>query len=110
MYSTRHYESGCPTLGGTDFDKEDARELYTLDLDSMRTIKGLVLGAEAGGSGRERAANAKVHAELVRQGERWAQHVLEVRSCVLNRRPFFLPSETQLNASLPTHCRVPSLG
>ena len=39
MYAVRHYEGATsPSLGGADFDKEEVRELETLDRDSLKTI------------------------------------------------------------------------
>ena len=71
MYAVRHYEGATsPSLGGADFDKEEVRELETLDRDSLKTIEGLVLG-------KLDAASRSAHDELIRQGRRWAQHILE---------------------------------
>lgn len=62
----RHFDVDFPTLGGSSFDKEEVRELEALNIDSLRSIDALIRGE-----------GESVRADLLRQGQRWAQHVLE---------------------------------
>jgi len=70
MYCVVHYEQGRPELGGSKFDKEEVQELEALDQDSLLTIDSLVKGSGDGD-------DACVRGDLIRQGRRWAQHILE---------------------------------
>jgi len=69
MYSVRHYDHAIPNLGGSTFIKEEVRELEALGQDSLKTIDALVHGTDEEGR--------RAREDLLRQGTRWAQHVLE---------------------------------
>ena len=71
MYVVRHYEGETyPTLAGSTFDKEEVCELEALDQDSLKTIHALIHGTDD-----PHAANTRP--DLLAQGRRWADHVLE---------------------------------
>lgn len=69
MYSVKHYEE--EGAGGSEFSTEEVRELEALNLASQATIRSIVEGRGAG------AFAQTCRDDLIAQGRRWAQHVLE---------------------------------
>ena len=65
MESIRYYEPNEPHICGATYHTEEVRELETLNVNTLGNLRAL---AEPSDGTRR---------ELIAQGERWAQHVLE---------------------------------
>ena len=65
MYAVRYYEPDLPKICGSSFKAEEVCELEALNLNTLDNLQRL---------GR---ANDPTRKELLKQGDLWAQHILE---------------------------------